>query len=174
MWKKAISISSGRQEPSRFRYWRASWRRPNAKAVYTAATGNEITDVGFVLPDGTDAYGGSPDGLVGDDGMIEVKCPAPETLITYHAEMELPAKYKPQVQGLLLITGREWCAFFVFHPQLTPFLTRVEPDVDYQSKIAEGLLQLLEGIAVIESRVDRMEHKVVSGSNTQSEVRWNE
>lgn len=147
---------------------------PNAKAAYTTATGNEITDVGFVLPDGTDAYGGSPDGLVGADGLIECKCPAPETLIRYHADGELPAQYKPQVQGLLLITGRAWCDFFVFHPQLTPWMVRVEADVDYQSKIAEGLLTLLGEIEIIESSVSTMEHKLVSVSHSQSEVKWNE
>ena len=39
-------------------------------------TGREVQEVGFILPDGTDSYGGSPDGLVGDDGILEIKCPA--------------------------------------------------------------------------------------------------
>lgn len=138
---------------------------PNAKLAYTLQTGREVQDVGFILPDGTDAYGGSPDGLVGDDGLIEIKCPAPETLIGYHAAGELPIQYKPQIQGLLLISGRAWCDFYVFHPELTPFLIRVEPDLEYQTKMAEGLLMLLEEIARIEKCVGKMRHKLVSISD---------
>lgn len=147
-------------------------QEPNAKHAYTAQTGRVIQDVGFVLPDHTDAYGGSPDALVGEDGLLEIKCPAPETLIAYHANGVLPNEYRPQVQGLLLITGRAWCDFFVFHPELKPFLLRVEPDLDYQTKIAEGLLKLLEEIERIESRVSKCRHHLVSVGTAKSEVRF--
>jgi hypothetical protein len=149
-------------------------QEPNAKHAYTLQTGCEITDVGFVLPDGTDAYGGSPDGLVGDDGLIEIKSPKPETLINYHASGILPGEYKPQIQGLLLITGRAWCDFFVFHPELTPFLLRVEADPKYQTKIAECLLLLLKEIARIEASVHRMQHELVSIGTMQDNVRFDD
>ena len=145
---------------------------PNAKAAYTLQTGREITDVGFVLPDGTDAYGCSPDGLVGDDGLIEIKCPKPETLITYHTDGVLPAKYRPQIQGQLLITGRDWCDFYVFHPELTPFLLRVDADLKYQAKIVEGLWTLLQQITLIESKVGKMRHQLVSLGTLQDTVRF--
>lgn len=157
--------------PSFWMEW-GTEHEPNAKAAYTLQTGREITDVGFILPDGTDAYGGSPDGLVGDDGLIEIKCPAPETLISYHAAGVLPVKYKPQVQGLLLISGRAWCDFYVFHPELTPFLLRVEPDVRYMAKIASCLLTLLQEIELIESKVSKMRHQLVSLGTTQDKVRF--
>ena len=144
---------------------------PNAKLAYTTATGLAIRDVGFVLPDHTDAYGGSPDGLVGDDGIWEGKCPAPETLIRYHAEGVFPVQYRPQVQMLLMITERLWCDFYVFHPELTPFYMRVEADLEYQEKIAEGLLLLLEEIERIESRVQKMKHKIISIGTGPMEIR---
>lgn len=147
-------------------------QEPNAKHAYTAMTGRQVRDVGFVLPDHTDAYGGSPDGLIEEDGLLEMKCPAPETLISYHANGELPAQYKPQVQGLLLITGRAWCDFFVFHPELTPLLVRIEPDLEYQAKIAECLLKLLEEIGRIESLVRKCKHHLVSIGTRKSEVRF--
>jgi len=149
-------------------------QEPNAKLAYTRETGREIQEVGFVLPDHTDAFGGSPDGLVGDDGLIEIKCPAPETLITFHAECVVPIQYRPQVQGLLLITGRQWCDFYVFHPRLTPFLKRIEADEKYQAKLAAGLLLLLEEIERIESRVATMQHELVSLGTLQSNVRFDD
>lgn len=124
---------------------------PHAREEYERRTGREVTQVGFILPDDSDAYGGSPDGLVGEDGIIEIKCPAPETLIQYHAAGELPNQYKPQVQGLLMISGRAWCDFFAYHPDLPPFLLRVESDEKYQEKIAKALLKLLEEIERIET-----------------------
>jgi len=157
-------------------YW-MEWgieHEPNAKHAYTLQTGREIQDVGFILPDNTDAYGGSPDGLVGDDGLIEIKCPAPETLISYHAEGVLPSQYKPQVQGLLFISGRAWCDFYAFHPELTPFLLRVEPDLKYQAKQAECLLLLLKEIQRIQEKVARMRHQLVSTSMRKDTVRFDD
>jgi len=130
-------------------------QEPNARAAYEAATGSEVQEVGFILPDGSDAYGGSPDGLVGTDGLLEIKCPAPETLISYHAWGTLPDQYKPQVQGLLLISGRAWCDFYAFHPSVPAFLLRVAADPKYQTKIAEGLLMLLETIDNIEKKLSK-------------------
>jgi hypothetical protein len=137
-------------------------QEPNARFAYTEQTGYEVIEAGFILPDGTDAYGGSPDGLIGDEGILEIKCPAPETLISYHAAGTVPTQYKPQIQGLLLISGRRWLDFFVFHPELTPFLLRVTPDEEYQAKLAAGLLRLLHEIDRIEAKVTKMRHCLVS------------
>ncbi len=152
---------------------------PNARLAYTKQTGREVQEVGFVLPDGTNAYGGSPDGLVtdrlseiGDDGGLEIKCPKPETLIAYHALGILPLQYKPQVQGLMFITGRPWWDFYAFHPELTPFLLRVDRDEVYQEKIAANLLLLLREIKRIESHVSKCRHELISV--TQTDVRFDD
>lgn len=147
--------------PSFWMEW-GTENEPNAKHAYTLETGREIQDVGFVMPDFTDAYGCSPDGLIGDDGGLEVKCPAPETLIRYHAGGELPAEHKVQVQATLFITGRDWWDFYAWHPELSAFLIRVEPDLKYHAKIAESLLKLLEEIERIMSRVKRVNHEMIT------------
>ncbi len=147
---------------------------PNARHAYTLQTGREVQEVGFILPDGTDAYGGSPDGLVGDDGLLEIKCPKPETVIVYHAAGVLPTQYKPQIQGLLMISGRAWVDFYAFHPELSPFLLRVDADPEYQTKIAEGLLKLLQEIKRIEGHVQRMRHKIVNPGANQDDIRFDD
>ena len=157
-------------------YW-MEWgteMEPNARHAYTKATGRDVQEVGFIMPDHHDDYGGSPDGLIGEDGILETKCPAPETLIAYHASGTLPSQYKPQIQGLLMISGRPWCDFFVFHPGLSPFLLRVERDEKYIEKMAEGLGRLLSEIERIEGRVSRMDHELVSMSTTKSEMRFSD
>jgi len=147
--------------PSFWMEW-GTEHEPNAKHAYTKETGRETQDVGFILPDKTDAYGGSPDALVGADGGLEIKCPKPETLITYHANGVLPMDHKPQVQGLLLISGREWWDFYAWHPELTPFLLRVFPDEKYHEKLADCLLKLLREIERIATTVKKMRHELVA------------
>lgn len=141
-------------------YW-MEWgteNEPNAVAAYEAINGVQTQVVGFVFPDHTDDYGGSPDRLVGDDGGLEAKCPAPETLIGYHAAGELPNQYKPQVQGLMLITGREWWDFFAWHPGLSPFQIRVEPDFKYQNRLRAALEQFAHEVGWLRSKVKAVSH----------------
>ena len=127
--------------PSFWMEW-GTENEPNAIADYELRTGNKVEQVGFVLPDETECFGGSPEGLVNDrEGVLETKCPKPETLIAYHAAGELPEDYIPQVQGLLLITQCEWCDFFAWHPHVAPFLLRVEPDIKYQERMLDALME---------------------------------
>jgi hypothetical protein len=140
--------------PSFWMEW-GTENEPSALASYEADNGVAVRKVGFVMPEFTDAYGGSPDGLVGDDGLLEIKCPKPETLIQYHAAGVLPDKYKPQVQGLMMITGLPWCDFYAWHPELAAFQVRVEADYDYHKKIAVALEKLLWEIKNVESCVKR-------------------
>lgn len=73
-------------------------------------------------PDYPDLLAVTPDGLVGDDGMIEAKCP-------YRAAyVEMPAHYVPQVQLQLACTGREWCDFLIYRPGFDLIVQRVLPD----------------------------------------------
>ena len=88
---------------------------PMARLVYEAITERTVQQVGFIVKD--DFVGVSPDGLVGDDGIIEIKCPKDTTHEKYVDEHRLPPAYKPQVQGLLWVTDREWCDFMSYHPR---------------------------------------------------------
>ena len=144
---------------------------PNARHWYSNTFG-PVRQAGFVLPDDTDTFGGSPDGLVGDSGIIEIKCPRSDILIMYHAEGVVPACYRPQIQGLLLVTGREWCDFVAWHPELTPFVFRVAADTGYQAKILDCLSKLLKEIEHIESLVRKERHKLISVGTSKSEVRF--
>lgn len=141
--------------PSFWMEW-GTTNEPLAIESYTAQTGNEVERVGFVLPDYTDTFGGSPDGLVANrKGLIEVKCPKPETLIRYHWDGELPDTYKCQVQGLLLITGCEWADFYAWHPEIAPFHVRVEPDEKFQGKMLKALEKFTEALESLRDRVGK-------------------
>lgn len=83
----------------------------------------------FVNDDNTRAC--SPDGIAGEDGLVEIKCPKPETHIEYLLMQEINPKYKPQVQGQLLISGRDWVDWFSYHPELPCAHIRTYRDEDY-------------------------------------------
>jgi hypothetical protein len=140
--------------PSYWMEWGTS-NEPLAIAAYEEANGVTVERVGFVTPLYTDVYGGSPDGLIGVSGLIECKCPKPETLLQYHAAGVCPDIYKPQIQGLLLVTRLPWADFWAWHPGLTPFQTRVYADDGYQVKIAKAIYKLLEEVERIEQSVKR-------------------
>jgi len=109
---------------------------PAAKALYEFINDVEVVEVGLCLHDTLDC-GASPDGLIGVDGGIEIKCPLPHTHIAYLREGVVPSKYIPQIQGCLWITGREWWDFMSYHPAMEDLIVRVERDNEYIKKLAD-------------------------------------
>lgn len=105
---------------------------PEAREYYAETRGQIISQIGFA--ELSEDVGASPDGLVGDDGQVEIKCPNSTTHISYILKNKMPTKYIPQVQGQLWVTGRQWCDFISYDPRLDkrPFwLIRVKRDEDY-------------------------------------------
>jgi putative phage-type endonuclease len=103
-----------------------------AKSFYKMVNDCDVQEVGFCL-DEEKGYGCSPDGLVGDDGAIEIKCPILSTHVSYLLKMNegIPKEYYQQVQGILLVTGRKWVDFISYYPRIKPVLIRVGRDEDY-------------------------------------------
>ncbi|MGH7238158.1 MAG: lambda exonuclease family protein, partial [Candidatus Saccharimonadales bacterium] len=81
---------------------------PVARLQYSLASGNEVEETGFWIHD-TLAAGASPDGLIGKDGCLEIKCPNTATHIETLRSGKLPWQYRWQVQGQMWITGKKWC-----------------------------------------------------------------
>lgn len=95
-----------------------------------------VTEVGFITNDQWGfTIGYSPDGLVGDDGLIECKSRAGKYQVQTIAENEVPAEYVMQLQTALLVTGRQWIDFISYSGGLPMFVKRVEPDLLVQGAI---------------------------------------
>lgn len=112
-----------------------------ARDYYAFDQGVDVETVGLLLRDDR-RVGCSPDGLVGTDGMVEIKVPAPHTHVEYLLAGDLPAKYRPQVQGQLYVAERQWCDFISYHPDMPPLIVRVERDEAYIASLAEALEKL--------------------------------
>jgi hypothetical protein len=89
----------------------------------------DVRQVGICLSD-CGRYGASPDGMIGENGLIEVKCPELRSHIRYLREGKEPAEYRCQIHGLLAVTGREFLDFISYSPvpELENFVIRITPD----------------------------------------------
>lgn len=96
-------------------------QEPNARAAYSARMGVLVDEVDFVDHPELEA-GASPDGLVGEDGLIEIKCPNTATMLEYIEDRAIPQKYRLQMQWQLAVTGRAWCDFVAYDPRLPEHL----------------------------------------------------
>ena len=92
-----------------------------ARAAYSARMGVLVDEVDFV-DHPTMQAGASPDGLVGEDGLIEIKCPNTSTMLELLEDRTIPTKYRLQMQWQLAVTGRDWCDFVAFDPRLPEHL----------------------------------------------------
>lgn len=115
-----------------------------AREFYEMETFNKVHQIGFIEKD--EWVGCSPDGLIGEDGMIEIKCPAFNTQINYLLGGSLPSIYDWQVQGQLWITGRAWCDFISYHPDLKPLNIRVYPDITKHKQLTEKLIICIQKV----------------------------
>lgn len=111
---------------------------PEARDLYCLMKDFEVQEVGFCLHDTLKA-GCSPDGLIGEDGGLEVKCPAPATHVEYLRGGVLPSRYKQQVMGCLWITQRDYWDFMSYHPTMKPLIVRVERDEEYIAALEENV-----------------------------------
>ena len=85
-------------------------------------------------------FGYSPDGLLGDDGLLEIKCPMATTHAKYLLDNKMPTDYWQQVQGGLWVSGRRWCDFASFHPNFKEkqlFIVKVERDEKFIAELAK-------------------------------------
>ena len=118
--------------------------------LYAATSPVPVTPVGFVR---RGRFGASPDSLVGDDGLLEIKTKLPHLQIDAVLAGVLPSDHVAQVQGQLMVTGRRWCDFRSYWPGLPELRVRVFPDLAYQSAL---LRELTTFVAELDALVERL------------------
>lgn len=129
---------TGESTPFHVTEWmeRGTKLEPEARGAYEFITDNEVLETGFIL-DPSFEFGCSPDGLINGDGGLEIKCPAPKTMVSYLADEQVGVKkYWQQIQGCMWITKRNWWDFFAYHPKMRHVLVRVKRDDKYIAKLA--------------------------------------
>lgn len=138
---------------------------PEARAAYEFRTDAEVAEAGFVDHPSIPMSGASPDGYVGDDGLVEIKCPNTATHIDTLLTGKVPAKYIDQMQWQMACAGRAWCDFVSYDPRMPEpmrlWIKRVECSVTriqyLEKEVSMFLAELDEKVAGLSKLYDRRE-----------------
>jgi len=130
-------------------------QEPFARAAYEAHHGVLVDEVGFIPHPTIEASGASPDGLVGADGMVEIKCPDSKTALECWLSADpVESKYFSQMQWQMACAGRLWCDYVVFDPRMPAkaqlFVHRVERDDKW---IKETEVEVKKFLAEVDAKV---------------------
>lgn len=126
---------------------------PQARAMFMLETGLAVEETGLIDHPSREWCAASPDGLIGADGLIEIKCPQPTEHIRSLSGGAIQKKYALQMQWQMECTGRDWCDFVSFCPDLPDHLQmhvqRVERDTDQIADMLEGVGKFLADVEQI-------------------------
>ena len=109
-----------------------------ARTYYEMIKGVDVNQAGFITND-EETAGMSPDGLIGEDGGLEIKCPSPGIHVSYLLANKVPAIYIPQIQGSMWLSDRDWWDFMSYHPLIEKMVIRVNRDGKYISVLANAI-----------------------------------
>jgi len=134
---------------------------PYARAAYEASKNVLVDEVGIIDHPFLPMCAASPDGLVSDDGMVEIKCPNTATHFDTLLAGKMPTKYMPQVQWQMACANRLWNDFVSFDPRapegLQLFITRIERDDKYianlENEVHLFLTELEQRIATLKTLI---------------------
>ena len=126
---------------------------PLARSAYEAETGSSVDEVGLCIHPTIERAGASPDGLVGQSGLVEIKCPKPATHLANLIAGVVPAGYKNQMMWQMACTGRDWCDFVSFRPDLPENLQllivrfcRDEKEIEKLETAVNAFLATVDGL----------------------------
>lgn len=143
---------TGEQEPfftNEYMQWGTD-TEPQARMAYEAYKNVLVDEEGFIDHPTIANFGCSPDGLVGEEGLIEIKCMSSKNAVETLISGKAPSKYIPQMQTQMAVTGRKWCDFVSFDPRLPEdlqlFVVRVERDDEYIANLEEEVSAFLKEV----------------------------
>lgn len=153
-----LTQTSGEKFSSSAMQW-GTEKEPDARAAYVFMKDVDVEEIGFVPHPTIAMTGASPDGLVGTDGLIEIKCPNTATHLDTLLSGTVPAKYVTQMLWQMACTGRKWCDFVSFDPRMPEgrmrlFVQRVERD----DEVIAGLERdVTEFLAELDAKIESLE-----------------
>lgn len=125
-------------------------KEPDARAEYAFARNVDVAEIAFVDHPAIAMSGASPDGLIGSDGLLEIKCPATATHLDTLINGTIAGKYVTQMQWQMACTGRQWCDFVSFDPRMPAamrlFIHRVPADAETIKSLEAQVIDFLDEI----------------------------
>lgn len=123
---------------------------PDARAAYAFHADVDVAEIGFIHHPAINMAGASPDGLIGDVGLVEIKCPNSATHIDTLLGKSVPGKYQTQIQWQLACTARAWCDFVSYDPRMPEhlrlFVQRVHRDNEHIEQLEIEVIKFLSEV----------------------------
>ena len=123
---------------------------PQARVAYEVTTNNFVDQIAFIDHPSIKWFGCSPDGLVSDRGLLEIKCPNSATHWEYFKSKKPPQKYFIQMQAQIAVTGRDWCDFVSFDPRMPDrsqlLIVRIDRDDAFIAEMEAEIKKFLEEV----------------------------
>ena len=140
--------------------WRGVDAEPLARDIYSGHY-QQAVEVGFMRRDEDDwTLGYSPDGLVADEGLIEIKAPRSKNQLKTILSGQVPAYYMPQLQAGLLVSGRKWIDFVSFFGGMRLYVKRVLPDPAWHEAIVAACQQFETTAAEMVAAYEQATHNM--------------
>ena len=134
---------------------------PEARIAYEQRIGTLVEESAFVVHPSLPYVGMSPDGMVGDDGLIEIKCPGAAKHIEALRRGAHAVDYRWQIQGQMWVSGRKWCDAVSYHPDFPEHLrlaiTRVERDEIAIGELEKACIEAEAEVCAIVDELNNME-----------------
>ena len=133
---------------------------PLARSAYEAETGFSVDEVGFCQHPTIERAGASPDGLVGKNSLVEIKVPKVSTHLAYLIADVVPAIYRNQMMWQMAVTGRDWCDFVSFRPDLPEnlqlFLVRFKRDPARITELETAVIAFLKSVETMINQLNEV------------------
>lgn len=130
---------------------------PFARIAYEAVQGKVVEEVGFIIHPRIDGFGASPDGLVGPNGLVEIKCPNTAQHVEFLRTGKIESKYDWQMRAQMACTNRDWCDFASYDDRLPEPLqlkvVRVYREEEKELEMLEAIHKFLDELSALESEL---------------------
>ena len=144
---------------------RGTLSEPYARDIYAEHMGVEVDQVGFIVREEDDwRLGFSPDGMIGDDGLLEIKSPRQKKHLATVLANEVPLEHMAQIQAGLLVTGRKWLDFVSYNGGMRLFVKRVYPDPRWHEAIIQAATTFE---AAVETMIATYETNTIDAPETE-------
>ena len=135
-------------------------QEPNARMAYEAKFNEFVIETGFHDHPTIKMSGASPDGLLNEDALIEIKCPASNTHVSYMSSGNIPEKYRKQMAWQLACTGRKWCEFVSYDPRMPAglqlWVKRYEPTQEEIAQLEIEVVEFLKSVDELQQQIELM------------------
>lgn len=131
-------------------------REPEARDLYALLTNKTVVESGIHQHPTILGTHASPDGLVGDDGLIEIKCPEPKEHLETLDLQRIHDKYVVQMLWQMRCTGRQWCDYVSYNPDFPPHMAMWIKRVEYDAKRIEKIeTEVIAFLAELNAKVEK-------------------